>query len=105
MGGHYWQEAGSSEFTTQSTDSYSVGGTDESQHFRSFMEPLPLVMSSLPASSCSFVQPGDGAVWTGQSVNTETGQGVTVECIQAGDAFSMGHPSQELKDLNDEIVS
>ena len=97
--------------TAQNTDSYSVSGTDECHQFndyhhftRTFMEPLPLVMSSLPVSGCSFVQPGDGTVWAGQSA-TEAGRGVTVECIQAGDAFSMGHTSQELRDLDDEIVS
>lgn len=110
LDGHYWQEAGNNEFTPQSADSYSVSGTDEChqfndcQHFRTFMEPLPLVMSSLPVSSCSFVQPGDGSVWAGPSA-TETGRGVTVECIQAGEAFSMGDTSQELRELNDEIVS
>lgn len=110
LGGHYWQEMGSNEFTTQSTDSYPVSGTEECQqfndcqHFRTFMEPLPLVVSSLPVSSCSFVQPGDGTVWAGQSA-TESGRGLTVECIQAGEAFSVGHSSQELRDWNDEIVS
>lgn len=110
LGGHYWQEMGSNEFTTQSSDSYPVSGTEECQqfndcqHFRTFMEPLPLVVSSLPVSSCSFVQPGDGTVWAGQSA-TESGRGLTVECIEAGEAFSMGHSSQELRDWNDEIVS
>ena len=68
------------------------------------MEPLPLVVSSLPVSSCSFVQPGDSTVWSGQNA-TESGRGMTVECIQAGEAFSVGHSSQELRDWNDEIVS
>ena len=111
---HYWQEAGSSEFNSQNAG-YSVSGTDEcpqfndAQNFRTFLEPLPLVMPSLTGaiSSYSFVQPADGTIWTGPNA-TETGRGVTVECIQAGEAFSFGpssSSSQELRDLNDDIVS
>ena len=105
MGTHYWQEAGSSEFTPQGTYNYStVGSTDECQHFRPFMEPSSFVMPPLPASCCSLVQPGVSTVWTGPSV-VETGRGLIVECLQAGEAFSVENTSQELNDLNDEIVS
>jgi len=61
-------------------------------------------MPPLPASCCNLVQPGVSTVWTGQSV-VETGRGLTVECLQAGEAFSVENTSQELNDLNDEIVS
>ena len=55
------------------------------------------------------MQPGDGTIWTEQSV-AETGRGpVTVECIQAGEAaFPLGQSStssQELRDYNNDIVS
>lgn len=111
LAGNYWQEAGSNEFNSQSVG-YSASGTDECQqfsdcqHFRTFYEPLPLVLPSLPGSvsSCSFVQPGDGTIWTGHAA--ETGRGVTVECIQAGETpFSLGQSSTSSQDLNDEIVS
>ena len=105
LGTHYWQEAGSSEFTPQGTYNYStVGSTDDCQHFRPFMEPSSFVMPPLPASCCNLVQPGVSTVWTGQSV-VETGRGLTVECLQTGEAFSVENTSQELNDLNDEIVS
>ena len=110
LGGHYWQEAGCNQFTAQSTDSYPISSTEEyhqfndGQPFRNFMEPLPFVVSSLPVSSCSLLQQGEGSVWTGQNAS-ESGRGLTVECLQAGEAFSMGRSSQELRDLNDEIVS
>ena len=111
MAGTYWHESGSNVFTSHNTDSYSTSGTDECQqfndyqHFRTFLEPLPLVIPSLAGavSSCSFVQPGDGTIWTGQS--TTEGRGVTVECIQAGEAaFSLGQSSTSSQEL-DEIVS
>ena len=68
------------------------------------MEPSSFVMPTLPASCCNLVQPGVSTVWTGQSV-VESGRGLTVECLQAGEAFSVENTSQELNDLNDEIVS
>lgn len=68
------------------------------------MEPSSFVMPPLPTSCCNLVQPGVSTVWTGQSV-VETGRGLTVECLQAGEAFSVENTSQELNDLNDEIVS
>jgi len=111
LAGNYWQEAGSNEFNSQNVG-FSASGTDECQqfsdcqHFRTFYEPLPLVLPSVAGSvnSCSFVQPGDGTVWTGQAA--ETGRGMTVECIQAGEApFSLGQPSTSSEDLSDEIVS
>lgn len=109
LGGHYWQEAGCNQFTAQSTASYPISSTEEchqfndGQPFRNFMEPLPFVASSLAVSSCSLLQQ-EGTVWTGQNA-TESGRGLAVECIQAGEAFSIGRSSQELRDLNDEIVS
>lgn len=107
----YWHEPGSHVFSSHSTDGYSASGTDEcqqynDQHFRTFLEPLPLVIPSLAGtiSSCTFVQPSDGTIWTGQSA-TETGRGVTVECIQAGEAvFPLGQSSTSSQELED-IVS
>ena len=110
LAGNYWQEAGNNEFNSQSVG-YSASGTDECQqfsdcqHFRTFFEPLPLVLPSVAgsANNCSFVQPGDGTVWTGQAA--EPGRAMTVECIQAGEAaFSLGQSSTSSEDLNDEIV-
>ncbi len=112
MAGNYWHEPGSNVFNSHNTDSYSASGTDECQQFsdcqpfRTFLEPLPLVIPSFAGavSSCTFVQAGDGTIWTGQSA-TETGRGVTVECIQAGEAaFSLGQSSTSSQEL-DEIVS
>lgn len=111
MGGNYWQEAGGNEFNPQSVG-YSASSTDECQqfsdcqHFRTFFEPLPLVLPSVAGSvnSCSFVQPGEGTIWTGQAAEPE--RAMTVECIQAGEAaFSLGQSSTSSEDLNDEIVS
>lgn len=111
LAGNYWQEAGGNEFNSHNLG-FSASGTDECQqfsdcqHFRTFYEPLPLVLPSVAGSvsSCSFVQPGEGTVWTGQAA--ETGRGMTVECIQAGEAaFSLGQTSTSSEDLNDEIVS
>ena len=109
LAGNYWQEAGNNEFNSQSVG-FSAGGTDECQqfsdyqHFRTFYEPLPLILPSGSVNSCSFGQPGDGTVWTSQTA--ETGRGMTVECIQAGEAaFSLGQTSTSSEDLSDEIVS
>ena len=112
LAGNYWHEAGSNEFNSQNLG-FSASGTDECQqfsdcqHFRTFYEPLPLVLPPSVAGSvhsCSFVQPGEGTIWTGQAA--ETGRGMTVECIQAGEAaFSLGQTSTSSEDLSDEIVS
>lgn len=110
LAGNYWQDPGRNEF--QNVQGFSASGTDECQqfsdyqHFRTFYEPLPLVLPSVAgsANSCSFVQPGDGTVWTGQAA--EQGRDMTVECIQAGEAtFSLGQTSTSSENLSDEIVS
>ena len=94
----------------QSTDSYTVNEAEECHHFsdcqpfRSFVEPLPLVVPPIAVSSCSLGQPADGNVWVGQSA-TDSLRGLAVECIQASEAFSLGQSSQEIRELNDEIVS
>lgn len=108
LSGHYWQEEGCNDFSTQSTDSYTVNEAEECHHFsdcqpfRSFVEPLPLVVPPIPVSSCSLGQPADGNVWVGQSA-TDSLRGLAVECIQASEAFSLGQSSQEIRELNDEI--
>ena len=114
MPGSYWQEVGGSDFNSQNAG-FPVSGTDEcphfqdAQNFRTFLEPLPLVMSSLPGvmSSYNVAQPGDSIIWTGQN-DTDTGRGATLECIQAGEAFPFvpnSSASQELRDITDDIVS
>ncbi|PFX27181.1 uncharacterized protein LOC111327951 [Stylophora pistillata] len=110
--GSYWQEVGGSDYNSQNAD-YSVSGTNEctqfqdAQNFRTFLEPMPLVVPSLPGAMSSYnvVQSGDNIIWTGQN-DTDTGRGVTLECIQAGEAFpfvSNSSTSQEFRDISDDI--
>ncbi|KAJ7380011.1 hypothetical protein OS493_012773 [Desmophyllum pertusum] len=79
LAGHYWQEAGSSEFNPQSTDSYSL----------------------------QFCATGGWYHLDRAECGRNRKRAVTVECIQAGEAaFPLGQSStssQELRDYNNDI--